>query len=186
MAQLPPFLFSASPFDVRCAFTILTSTNVSDSNHVLLPTVSAVHELTAIHSEEAGKTMNTVLWIVQLIMAGVFIFTGASKVLAYDQLRKVVEARSKGKPIGMQLGLAAQVGLLEIVGAIGLILPMDLFPPHLVVLSAAACLALLMIFGIIYHIRRQEAATPDVVLFLMALLVIVGRWPHSPVSGLMQ
>jgi len=130
--------------------------------------------------------MNTVLWIVQLIMAGVFIFTGASKVLAYDQLKKVVEARSKGKPIGMNRGLAAQVGLLEIVGAIGLILPMDLFPPHLVVLSAAGCLGLLMIFGSIYHIRRQEAATPDVVLFLMALLVIVGRWPHSPVSGLMQ
>jgi uncharacterized membrane protein YphA (DoxX/SURF4 family) len=130
--------------------------------------------------------MNTVLWIVQLIMAGVFIFTGASKVLAYDQPKKVVEARSKGKPIGIARGLAAQVGLLEIVGGIGLILPMDLFPPHLIVLSAAGCLGLLMIFAAIYHVRRQDSAVPDVVLFLMALLVLVGRWPHSAVSGLMQ
>ena len=130
--------------------------------------------------------MNTVLWIVQLIMAGVFIFTGASKVLAYDQLKKVVETRSKGKPIDMGRSLAAQVGLLEIVGGVGLILPMDLFPPHLLLLSAAGCLGLLMILGSIYHIRRQESAVPDVVLFLIALLVLVGRWPHSHVSGLMQ
>ncbi|MGA2850782.1 MAG: DoxX family protein [Terracidiphilus sp.] len=130
--------------------------------------------------------MNTVLWIVQIIMAGVFIFTGAGKVLAYDKLKQVVEARSKGKPIGMSRGLAAQVGLLEIIGAIGLILPMDLFPPHLLMLSAAGCLGLLMIFGAIYHISRQDSAVPDVVLFLMALLVIVGRWPHSPVTGLMR
>ena len=119
-------------------------------------------------------------------MAGVFIFTGAGKMLAYDKLKQVAEARSKGKPIGMSRGLAAQVGLLEIIGAIGLILPMDLFPPHLIVLSAAACLGLLMILGSIYHIRRQDSAVPNVVLFLMALLVIVGRWPHSPVSGPMQ
>jgi uncharacterized membrane protein YphA (DoxX/SURF4 family) len=130
--------------------------------------------------------MNAVLWAVQLIMAGVFIFTGAGKVLAYDKLKQVVEARSKGKPIGMSRGLAAQVGILEIIGALGLILPMDLFPPHLLMLSAAGCLALLMIFGGIYHIRRQDSAVPNVVLFLMALLVIVGRWPHSQVTGLMQ
>jgi len=130
--------------------------------------------------------MDTVLWIVQLIMAGVFIFTGAGKVMAYDKLKRVVEARSKGKPIGMSRGLAAQVGLLEIIGAICLILPMDFFPPHLLILSAAGCLGLLMIFTAIYHIRRQDSAVPDVVLFLMALLVIVGRWPHSPVTGLMR
>ena len=130
--------------------------------------------------------MNTVLWIVQLIMAGVFIFTGAGKVLAYDKLKLVVEARSKGKPIGMSRAIAAQVGLLEIIGALGLILPMDLFPPHLLMLSAAGCLGLLMILAGIYHIRRQDSAVPDVVLFLMALLVIVGRWPHSHGTGLMQ
>src|SRR5579863_1381205 len=122
--------------------------------------------------------MNTLLWIVQLIMAGVFIFTGAGKVLAYDELVKAVEARSKGGKVGMSRGLAAQVGLLEIVGAIGLILPIDFFPPHVLVRAAAAALALLMIVAGIYHIRRKEAAVPDVVLFLMAVFVIVGRLPH--------
>jgi uncharacterized membrane protein YphA (DoxX/SURF4 family) len=122
--------------------------------------------------------MNTLLWIVQLIMAGVFIFTGAGKVLAYDELVKAVEARSKAGKVGMSRGLAAQVGLLEIVGAVGLIFPVDIFPPHIVVRAAAAALAFIMVVAGIYHMRRQESAVPDVVLFLMALFVIVGRWPH--------
>ncbi len=75
--------------------------------------------------------MNTLLWIAQLLLAGAFIFTGVGKVLAYDELVKAVEARSKGGKIGMSRGLAAQVGLLEIVGAIGVVLPIDLWPPHI-------------------------------------------------------
>ncbi|MGA3049959.1 MAG: DoxX family protein [Terracidiphilus sp.] len=124
--------------------------------------------------------MNTLLWIVQLLMAGVFIFAGAGKVLAYDQLIKAVEARSKGGKIGMSRSQAAFIGLLEIIGAVGLIVPMDIdtWPPHALVRVASAALALLMVVAGIYHLRRQDSAVPDVVLFLMALFVIVGRWPH--------
>jgi uncharacterized membrane protein YphA (DoxX/SURF4 family) len=122
--------------------------------------------------------MNTLLWIVQLLLAGVFIFAGVGKVLAYDQLIKAVEARSKGGKIGMSRSQAALVGLLEIVGAAVLVLPIDFWPPHILLRAAAASLALLMVVAGIYHLRRQESATPDVVLFLMALFVIVGRWPR--------
>jgi uncharacterized membrane protein YphA (DoxX/SURF4 family) len=122
--------------------------------------------------------MNTLLWIVQLLLAGVFIFAGVGKVLAYYQLIKAVEARSKGGKIGMSRSQAALVGLLEIVGAVGLIVPIDFWPPHILLRAAAAALALLMVVAGIYHLRRQESATPDVVLFLMALFVIVGRWPR--------
>jgi len=36
--------------------------------------------------------MNTLLWIAQIILAGVFLFTGFSKIFAYGQVVKVVEA----------------------------------------------------------------------------------------------
>jgi len=108
-------------------------------------------------------------------LAGVFVFTGASKVVAYPQLIIVVEARNKSGPIGMSRRLAAQVGLLEILGAVGLILPYDFWPPHILTRIAAAGLALLMVIAVIYHGRRQEHATPSIVLFLLALFVIVGR-----------
>ena len=121
--------------------------------------------------------MNVLLWIMQLLLAGVFVFTGVSKVLAYDELKKAVEARTKGAKIGMSRGLAAQVGVLEVVGAVGLVLPYDFWPPYILLRLAAGGLALLMVIATIYHLRRKETAAPSIGLFLMSLFVIVGRWP---------
>jgi uncharacterized membrane protein YphA (DoxX/SURF4 family) len=122
--------------------------------------------------------MNTLLWIVQIILAGVFLFTGFSKIFAYGKVVKVVEARSKGGGIGMSQGQAVLVGLLEVVGAAAVLVPMDLWPPYILLRLAAGGLGLLMVFAGIYHIRRQETAAPDVSLFLLALFIIVGRWPR--------
>jgi uncharacterized membrane protein YphA (DoxX/SURF4 family) len=121
--------------------------------------------------------MNTVLWIAQILLAGVFLFTGAGKLLAYEEFVRAVERRSKGGKIAMSRAQAAIVGLLEIVGAVGVILPVDPWPPYVFLRLVAAALALLMVIAGIYHLRRQESATPSVVLFLLALFVIVGRWP---------
>jgi hypothetical protein len=54
------------------------------------------------------RAINIVLWITQFLLAGTFVFTGVSKVLAYDDLKRAVEARTKGAKIGMSRGLAAQ------------------------------------------------------------------------------
>ncbi len=35
-----------------------------------------------------------------------------------------------------------------------------------------------MIGAAIYHFRRRESASPAIAAFLLALFVIVGRWPH--------
>lgn len=122
--------------------------------------------------------MNTLLWITQIILAGVFTFTGFSKIFAYRQVVKVVESRSKGTPIGMSRNQAALLGLVEIEGAAGVLLPVDIWPPHILLRLTCAALGLLMVFAGIYHIRREESAAPCVALFLLALFVIVGRWPR--------
>jgi hypothetical protein len=67
--------------------------------------------------------MNTLLWVAQIILAGVFLFTGFSKIFAYGQVVKVVEARSKAGRIGMSRAQAVVVGLLEIAGAAGVLVP---------------------------------------------------------------
>jgi uncharacterized membrane protein YphA (DoxX/SURF4 family) len=122
--------------------------------------------------------MNTLLWIVQIILAGIFLFTGFSKIFAFDRVVKVVEARTKAGPIGMSPGQAALVGLAEILGAAAVLVPVDVWPPYVFLRLAAAGLALLMVAAGIYHIRRQESAAPSITLFLLALFVIVGRWPR--------
>jgi hypothetical protein len=122
--------------------------------------------------------MNTLLWFAQIILAGVFLFTGFSKIFAFGQVVKVVEARSKAGKVGMSQTQAVLVGLAETAGAAGLLVPVDVWPPHILLRLAAAELAVLMVAAGIYHIRRRESAAPSVSLFLLALFVIVGRWPR--------
>jgi uncharacterized membrane protein YphA (DoxX/SURF4 family) len=122
--------------------------------------------------------MNGLLWIAQILLAGTFLVTGAGKLLAYDKLMGKLEARSKGRPMDVSRGMAAFIGVAEIAGALGVLTPGTLVPMHLIVRLAAAGLALIMVFAGIYHLRREESAAPAVSLFLMALFVIVGRWPR--------
>ncbi|MGA2534635.1 MAG: DoxX family protein [Terracidiphilus sp.] len=122
--------------------------------------------------------MNELLWIAQIILAGVFLFTGFTKIFAYEKLVRAVESHSKRGPVGMSRVQAIPVGLLEIAGAAGVLVPVDVWPPHVFLRLAAGGLALLMVVAGIYHIRRKESAAPSVSLFLLALFVIVGRWPR--------
>jgi uncharacterized membrane protein YphA (DoxX/SURF4 family) len=122
--------------------------------------------------------MNGLLWIAQILLAGVFLFTGVTKLFAFERLVKTLEGRSKGGQIGMSRGQAALLGLAEIAGALGVLTPAALLPAHLLVRLAAGGLALVMIAAGVYHLRREESAAPNVSLFLLAVFVIYGRWPR--------
>ena len=127
--------------------------------------------------------MNTLIWIGQILLAAVFFTAGVTKLLAYKTLIKTIEERRKTAPIKVTKAQGAVVGLLEIAGAIGVILPPAwtpdaLAPDYLLVRVAAGCLALLMVGATFYHFRRKESAAPAISAFLLALFVIVGRWPH--------
>lgn len=122
--------------------------------------------------------MNNLLWGVQFLLAGIFLFTAAGKLFDYEQLVRVVEGRSKGQPIGVSRIQAILVGLAEVAGAIGLLIPGQVNPSHVIVVCAAGWLAMIMLGAGIYHAHRRDPATPNVVLFLLALLIMVGRWPR--------
>lgn len=127
--------------------------------------------------------MNALIWIGQILLAAVFFVAGVAKLLAYRSLIRTIEERRKTAPIRVTRSQGAVVGLLEIAGAIGVILPPAWTPDvlsgdYLLVRLAAGCLALLMIGATIYHLRRRESAAPAISTFLLALFVIVGRWPH--------
>jgi uncharacterized membrane protein YphA (DoxX/SURF4 family) len=121
--------------------------------------------------------MDRLLWIAQVILAGIFLFTGFTKIFAYDKLVRAVETRLKNHPIRMTHGQAIVVGIFEIAGAVAVLIPADVWPPWVLLRLACAGLGLLMVIAGIYHLRRQESAAPTVALFLLTLFVIVGRWP---------
>jgi uncharacterized membrane protein len=122
--------------------------------------------------------MNAFIWFSQLLLAGAFLFVGAGKLFAYDKMQSALEAMPKVRPLSMSRGQAAIVGLLEIAGALAVIVPIDLWPPHVLPRLAAAFLAMLMVGAGIYHALRKESAAPSITLFLLALFIIVARWPR--------
>jgi hypothetical protein len=67
------------------------------------------------------RTTSDCIWIAQILLTGIFLIPGGSKLLAYERVMGVVEARSKGIPAGVSCGLAAFIGVAEIAGALGAI-----------------------------------------------------------------
>ncbi len=127
--------------------------------------------------------MNALLWTAQILLAGIFLFTGMTKLFAYQRLIRRLEGLPGREAVTLTRAQAVPVGLLEVAGAIGVVMPPmftpeALAPDYLLVRLAAAGLALLMVGASIYHARRGESAAPSVTLFLLALFVLVGRWPH--------
>ena len=117
------------------------------------------------------------------LLAVIFLFIGGGKLLAYEKVIGRVEARSKGRPAGISRELAVFIGLAEIAGALGVVAPAALtpavlVPAHLLVRVAAGGLGLIMVLATIYHGSRKESASPAITLLLLAVFVIVGRWPR--------
>jgi uncharacterized membrane protein YphA (DoxX/SURF4 family) len=127
--------------------------------------------------------MNGLIWIGQIALAAVFFVAGGSKIFAYRRMVQTLRGLPRRTTIQMPRRLAVPIGVLEIAGAIGVIMPAELTPAnlaqdYLLVRVAASVLALIMVGATFYHFRRNEPAAPTITTFLLALFVIVGRWPH--------
>ena len=67
------------------------------------------------------------------------------------------------------------IGISELVGAAGLILPMATGVAPVLTTLAALGLAIIMLLASIYHLRRKESPTVTIVLLLLASFVVDGR-----------
>jgi uncharacterized membrane protein YphA (DoxX/SURF4 family) len=121
--------------------------------------------------------MNALMWIAQLVLGITFLIAGFGKIFAYKHFSKLVESRTKGHPIGIPARQAAIIGAGEVFWGLLVINPFQFSYPFLLPLVGSACLALEMIGATYYHMRRKEPAGPSIALCLLAVFVIVGRWP---------
>jgi len=133
------------------------------------------------HKKQARKArgkMNGLHWIAQILLAGVFFYIGCSKLFGYRRANRFLPAGLGFGSLGLSSELAVAVGIVEIAGALALVVPIDLWPPDVLPRLAAAGLALVAMTAAVYHMRRHESAAPSITLFLLALFVIVARWPR--------
>jgi hypothetical protein len=97
--------------------------------------------------------MTAAYWIVAALLALLYLYSGGLKVLrSPDQLRPMM-----GWVDAVPLRLVRTIGVLEVLGALGLILPPLTGIATPVALAAAIGLVLIQVGGISLHLRRGEA-----------------------------
>ena len=119
--------------------------------------------------------MNLALWIVQGLLALLFLFSGGMKVFAFDRFKKMAEKRSPEHGLGFSAPLARFIGVSELAGSLGLVLPQATGTAQWLTPLAALGLAVIMVLATIHHRRRREPATVTAVLLVLALAVLIGR-----------
>src|ERR687890_1624967 len=115
--------------------------------------------------------MNITLWIIAGLLAAVFLIAGANKLLIPQE--KLAKAPGGGWVLDFSAGFVKALGAVEILGAVGLILPALLDIAPVLVPLAALGLALIMTGAVITRIRRHEPKPMVADLIYLALALFV-------------
>lgn len=121
-----------------------------------------------------GLRMNIFLWILQILLAALFLMAGATKL---TQPKEKLEPRMSwvGNVTSANVKLLAAA---EVLGALGLILPWALGIAKVLTPLAAVGLAVVMVGAVAVHVRRKEPWYMQAVLFVLAVVVAVLRFKN--------
>jgi len=122
------------------------------------------------------KKTNVLLWVIQALLALLFLFAGGTKFLL------PTEQLTQG---GWSLGFIRFIGVCEILGAIGLIVPSVTRIRPILTPLAAAGLVIIMVGATVVTLRMPQpagAVIPGIV-GLLAAFVAYGRWRLVPLRG---
>ena len=123
--------------------------------------------------------METALWTAQLLLAAIFLATGLTKLA---QPRAQLAAGPMGWAADVSDVEFRAVGLLEVLGALALVLPGAFDVAPLLTPLAAVGLGLTMIGAIVTHVRMGETdrlAVPIVLLVLTTFVAVERFGAHS-------
>lgn len=124
--------------------------------------------------------MNIILWIVQVLLAVAFLMAGAMKVMQPKE--KMQEKMAWVEDFSQNQ--IRTIGILEVLGAIGLILPAVTGILPILTPLAAVGLVLTMLGAARTHMRRGEnqMIMMNAVLLILAAFVAYGRFFSVPIS----
>ena len=121
--------------------------------------------------------MNTVLWIVQGLLAALFLYGGGFKVvMPLDEI---------GQQVGMPVGFLRFIGLAEFLGGLGLILPGLLRIRPMLTPLAALGLVIIMVGATVVNMKMGAGVMSLIpaVVGVLAAFVAYGRWRLVPHRG---
>jgi putative oxidoreductase len=137
--------------------------------------------MTTLTQTKRPKALHITLWILQVLLAGMFLMAGVMK------LTQPIETLSQTLPWAAQMpeALVRFIGAAEVLGAVGLILPSLLrIQPKLTPIAAVG-LALLQLFALAFHISRGETAVigMNFILIVIAAFIAWGRFKKAPITA---
>jgi uncharacterized membrane protein YphA (DoxX/SURF4 family) len=116
--------------------------------------------------------MNIALWVVQIILGLAFIMFGSMKTFQYEKAKASlpwVKDYSKG--------FVTFIGVSELLGGLGLILPYAIGIAPILTPIAALGLGLVMLLAAGFHAKRKEnqAIGMNIIFLALAIFVAIGR-----------
>ena len=121
--------------------------------------------------------MNVLLWILQALLAALFLFAGAMKL--------IMSAEQMVGPVALPVGFLRFIGVCEVLGGLGLILPWLLrIKPGLTPLAAAG-LVIIMIGAVVIGVMGGLVGLALMNMVLADLLAFVAyhRWRTAAQRG---
>ena len=132
-------------------------------------------------NQKTSKVLNVLLWIAQSLLAAMFLMAGFTKVATpIDQLAVAMPWVAQVPAAEIKF-----IGVSEILGALGLLLPSALrIKPRLTVLAAIG-LGLVMILALAFHMSRGEfsAIPTNIVLVSFAAFIAWGRSKNAAIHA---
>ena len=121
--------------------------------------------------------MNRLFWVVQVLLALLFLFAGGAKL--------VMSAAELTAQTPLPAAFLRFIGVMEILGGLGLVLPGALRIRTTLTALAAAGLSIIMIGAVVVTIQTMGSALAALPFVTGALAVFVayGRWRLAPLGA---
>lgn len=127
-----------------------------------------------------SKALHIALWVVQVALALAFGMIGVTKLTTSD----AVLIQQPGELVEKYgVGLIRFIGIAEVLGALGLILPAALRTLPVLTPLAAIGLAIIMSLATALHASKGEPIVTQVAFLLLTLFVVWGRGSKAPISA---
>ena len=125
-----------------------------------------------------SKALNISLWVAQILLAGMFIMAGAMKIFT-----PIEELGANAPWVKEMPNLVRFIGVSELLGGLGLILPSLLRIKPILTPIAAIGIVFIMILAALYHAKMGEFESIGftVVIALLAAFVAWGRFKKAPI-----
>ena len=128
--------------------------------------------------------MNLALWIVAGLLAAVYLVSGGGKLIMSKEKMATISPSARWVE-DFSAGSVKAIGALEVLAAVGLVLPAVLDIAPVLVPLAALGLVLIMVGAVITRIRRREfkVMVADLVYLALTGFVAWGRFGPESFTG---